>query len=69
MATYLVQLDLNSIGTELSAALGTTIAPADVREILQGVGYVESSQGWVVKDLRPLMLALGRPDCCAIGAF
>ena len=69
MATYLVQLDLQTIGTELSNTLGTTINPTDVREILLGVGYVESAQGWLVKDLRPLMLALGRPDTCAFGAL
>ncbi len=69
MATYFVELDLQTIGAEMSASLGCQVLASDVREILKSVGYVESNRGWLVKDLRPLMLALGKPERCALGAF
>ena len=57
MSSYLVQLDLISLARRLSQSLGCRLSAADVRKILHRAGSVELSGGWLMSDLRPLMVA------------
>ncbi len=54
MARYLLQLDLDALGRQLSDSLGIALSLTDVREILRAAGMVESPRGWIAGDLRPL---------------
>jgi hypothetical protein len=45
----------------LSALFGCAITVGEVRGMFRDLGYVESGQGWLVSDLRPLMLAVMDP--------
>ena len=61
MNTYLIQFDLSILGARLSRALNCQLSITEVREFLEQAGFVESPQGWVTDDLRPLMLAYLQP--------
>jgi hypothetical protein len=63
MTGYLLQLDLTAFARRLSQSLGCLLNAADVREILNGAGSVEFAGGWLMNDLRPLMLVFLEPDC------
>jgi hypothetical protein len=56
MPQYLLQFDWGSLAGRMSEALGCQLSAADVREILRGVGLVDSPHGWLADDLRPLAL-------------
>jgi hypothetical protein len=61
MTTYLLQLNLNVLRERLSRGLRCPCTVADVRSYLESAGFVESPQGWLAHDLRPLMIAVHRP--------
>lgn len=61
MARYVLHFDLRHLASHLSHALKCNLTDADVREMLQDLGLVESSMGWLAEDLRPLALAYIKP--------
>lgn len=62
MTTYLLRLNLNTLGERLSRTLRCRLSAADVRSLLQSAGFVESPLGWLTHDVRPLMLVCFRPS-------
>ena len=56
MNAYLVHFDLAQLSQRLSEWFSCRLSVADVRELLQAAGFVESTYGWLTSDLRPLML-------------
>lgn len=61
MARYVLSFDLRQLARQLSHALKCDLTDADVREMLQTLGLVESPMGWLAEDLRPLALAYLKP--------
>jgi hypothetical protein len=62
MRGYLIQLDLKSLALRASQILGCRLSVAEVREILCRAGSVECAGGWLMSDLRPLMMACLEPS-------
>lgn len=61
MDTYFVDLDMNRMSRRLTALFGCPITAGDVRGMFRDLGYIESGRGWLVRDLRPLILAVTDP--------
>jgi len=61
MPCYVLQFDLQNLAAQLSLSLGCRLTAVDVREFLNAAGLIESQQGWLADDLRPLALAFGKP--------
>jgi hypothetical protein len=62
MARYVVQLEMAELARHISRMLGCQLTAAEVREVLQAAGLVESHWGWLAEDLRPLALLYLRPQ-------
>ncbi len=61
MNTFLIRMNLEELRDRLSRYLRCPCSLADARSILLNAGFVESSLGWLTRDMRPLMIAFYAP--------
>ena len=61
MNAQVLQIDLPRLSERLSRWFGCRVSVAEVRDLLQSVGFVRSPHGWITNDLRPLMLLCQEP--------